>query len=119
MIHWSFIGLVSFIMTTVYCMKGHGICRPQPMLFYFNDSWQETKFQRDPTSLTFILCFILTVSVMQIAIEIKKRKLMHDSEKASRDAAAAKRGLDEAKRQLRMKETVRERKLMKNKKKDI
>jgi len=106
MIHWSTISLVSLIMVSIFCTKGHGICRPQPLFFYLKNSWQKTKFQCDPVSLIFTSSIIVVISVLQILIEIKKRKLRRVAEKAARDAEAAKRNIDKAKLRLQNNETL-------------
>jgi len=99
-IHWSISGIVSFIMTLIYCSTEHGICRPQPLFFYLNNSWQETKFYRDPISLIFILSLVFTVSFLQIIIEIKKHKVKTEAEKAAKAAEVAKRNIEEANMKL-------------------
>jgi hypothetical protein len=93
-------------MVSIFCTKGHGICRPQPLFFYLKNSWQKTKFQRDPVSLIFTSSIIVVISVLQILIEIKKRKLRRVAEKAARDAEAAKRNIDKAKLRLQNNETL-------------
>ncbi len=47
-----------------------------------NNSRQETKFQRDPVSLIFLSSILVAILVLQILIEIKKRKLRRMVEKA-------------------------------------
>ncbi len=106
LIHQVFISITSLIMTSVYCSRGHSICRPQPMFFYFTNSWQETNFQRDPISLIFIASFLLTILFLQIFIEIKKCKFKSEAEKAKKAADAAKRSLEEAKLKLINQETL-------------
>ncbi len=106
MTHWTTIGLVSLIMVSIFCFKGHGICRPQPLFFYLKNSWQETKFQREPVSLIFLSSILVAILVMQILIEIKKRKFRRVAEKAARDAEVAKRNIDEAKLKIQSNKTT-------------
>lgn len=106
LIHRVFISIASLVMTSVYCSRGHSICRPQPMFFYFTNSWQETHFQRDLISLIFIASFLLTILVLQVFIEIKKCKFKSEAEKAKKAADAAKRSLEEAKLKLINQETL-------------
>jgi hypothetical protein len=47
-----------------------------------NNSRQETKFQCDPVSLIFLSSILVAILVLQILIEIKKRKLRRMAEKA-------------------------------------
>ena len=106
MIHWSSIGLASLIMTLICCSEGHGICRPQPLFFYFNNSVQEMKFQRDAISLIFLSFIVVAISILQIFIEIKKCKLKRVTEKAARDAEEAKRNINEARSRLQTNEIL-------------
>ena len=106
-IHQGCVGLASLTMASVYCTKRHGICRPTPMYFYLMDSWQEIKFERDPVSIALVSFFILTVSALQIGIEVKKRKLLNETKKAEKAAEDAKRNLDEARLKLSMSEVMK------------
>ena len=106
-IHRGCVGLASLTMASVYCTKRHGICRPTPMYFYLMDSWQEIKFERDPVSIALVSFFILTVSALQIGIEVKKRKLLNETKKAEKAAEDAKRNLDEARLKLSMSEVMK------------
>jgi hypothetical protein len=93
-------------MTSVYCSNDFGICRPQPMFFYLKDDWQETKFQRDLVSVIFNLTFIFVNFFMQIAIEIKKRKMQNVVAKAEEMATAAKQNVENAKLKLTLQNNV-------------
>jgi hypothetical protein len=93
-------------MTSVYCSNDFGICRPQPMFFYLKDDWQETKFQRDLVSVTFNLTFIVVNFLLQIAIEIKKRKMQNVVAKAEEMATAAKQNVENAKLKLTLQNNV-------------
>lgn len=105
-IHRSIIVVISISMTSIYCSTGHSICRPQPILFYLSDSWQEIKFHRDAISLIFVSCFVATVTILQIFIEIKKHKVTTEMERAAETAEAAKRNMDRAKVQFCKNETL-------------
>ena len=77
------------------------MCRPQPMLFYLTDSNPpDSKFHRDEVSLRFVLFLIISVSVLQIFIEHKKRKLQINAGKAEMAAEMAHRNLEEARMKL-------------------
>jgi len=99
-IHRCFIGLASLAMTSVYCTYNLGICRPLPMFYYLIGSSQEIEFKRDLISLGFMSSFVITVSALQISIEVKKWKLSSEAKKADKAAKAAKRHLNEAKLKL-------------------
>jgi hypothetical protein len=107
MIHWSLIGFISFIIDSIFCSKGHAICRPQLLFFYLQNSIQETKFQRDPVALIFLSSILVIVSILQFSIEMMKRRFKRAAEKAAKDAEAAKRNLDEAKQRLENNDVVR------------
>ena len=77
-----------------------GICRPQPMYYYLSDVWQETKFRRDPISLALITFFIVTITLLQILIEMKKRLVQRGVKRAVQTAIQAKKNLEIAKIKL-------------------
>jgi hypothetical protein len=95
-------------MDSIFCSKGHAICRPQPLFFYLQNSIRETNFERDPVALIFLLSILVTVSILQILIEMKKRRFKRAAEKAAKDADAAKRSLDEARQRLENNDVVRD-----------
>ena len=103
-VHRGFIFTVSVILTSVYCNRGNGICRAQPMLSYLNDTWYDGKFRRDPVSLGFLVFLITSVAVLQIFIELKKWKARIEAENAAKAAEAAKKSLDEARLRLELSE---------------
>ena len=71
------------------------------MLFYLTDSNPpDSKFHRDEVSLRFVLFLIISVSVLQIFIEHKKRKLQINARKAEMAAEMAHRNLEEARMKL-------------------
>ena len=106
LIHQISICFVCSVMTLIYCSNEFGICRPHPMLYYFKDDWQETKFRRDPVSLIFNVTHILVVLVLQMLIEMKKRRMKVETTKAEETAAAANRNLENAMMKLTLQEIV-------------
>ena len=66
--------LVCISCTTIYCTKGYSVCRPIPLRNYLQGSPSIGKYAREPVSAIVTLCFILLIVIMQICIEIKRRR---------------------------------------------
>ena len=99
-IHRFFIVSISFSLSFLYCAMSLGICRPHPMYYYLRDVWKETKYQRDPISLALIAFFIVTISLLQFSIEMKKRHVQRGVTRAVKTAIQAKKNLEIAKMKL-------------------
>ena len=61
-------------MTVWYCTNDHGVCRPLPLKFYLLGRPYSSKFIRDPVSLVVTLTIVSAIVLMQLGIELKKRR---------------------------------------------
>ena len=92
---------LSCCLTSIYCTRGYGICRPLPLYFYLRNLTQVNKFERDPVSLGFVLIFILIILTLQLLVEMEKRKVSREEQLIAQLAAAANRNLEAAQQQLK------------------
>ena len=92
---------ISCFLTSIYCAKGYGICRPLPLYFHLRNLPQVNKFERDPVSLGFVFIFILIILALQLLVEMEKRKLSREEQLVVQIAAAANRNLEAAHQQLK------------------
>ena len=60
--------------TVLYCNKGSGLCRPIPLKSYLQGSSKIAKYDRHPVSAIVTLCFILLIGIMQLCIEMKRKR---------------------------------------------
>jgi hypothetical protein len=101
-VHRIFICTVSTFLSSWYCAKDLGFCRPQPMFFYLQNDWKENDFKREPVSIAIVAIVILTILTLQGLIEIKKHKANLDGCHAEDIAAAANTNLENAKLKLNL-----------------
>ena len=92
---------ISCFLTSIYCARGYGICRPLPLYFHLRNLPQVNKFERDPVSLGFVLIFILIILALQLLVEMEKRKLSREEQMVVQLAFAANRNLEAAHQQLK------------------
>ena len=92
---------ISCCLTSVYCTRGYGTCRPLPLYFYLRNLPQSRKYERDPVSLGFVLIFILIILTLQLLVEMEKRKMSREEQMVVQMAATASKNLEAAQLQLK------------------
>ena len=73
-IHRGLACLLSLTLTSWYCTHDHGLCRPLPLKSYLLGQPYSDKFVRDPVSLAVTLTIVSAIVLMQVGIELKKRR---------------------------------------------
>ena len=70
--HQILIILLSLIFSIFFCLGGFATCRHLPIYYYLLGVLESKTFERDPVMLVFVASFIVTISCLQLCIEVKK-----------------------------------------------